>query len=56
MTRIPSTIDLPHGWHEMYCVADEAEALRIAGGRKAYLFQSKVITSLYLFIPVVEAA
>lgn len=54
MTTIHSTFDLPHGWHRWYIVRDEAEAVTIANGRKAYLFQSKVIKALYLIIPQEE--
>jgi hypothetical protein len=56
MTIIHSTNALPHGLHMMYQITDEAEAARIANGRTAYLYQSKIITAFYLFVPVVEAA
>lgn len=54
MTTILSPRDLPHGWHMMYTVKDEAEAAKIAGDCAAYLCKSNIIDSLYLFIPVVR--
>jgi hypothetical protein len=51
MTNISSPNDLPGGWHEMYLVADEAEAQKISDGRECYLFKSKAIKALYLFVP-----
>jgi hypothetical protein len=51
MTTITSPNQLPGGWHRMYTVKDEAEAARIANGRTAYLYQSLIITALYLFVP-----
>ena len=56
MITITSTNALPHGLHAMYQIKDEAEAVKISNGRTAYLYQSRVITALYLFIPVTEAA
>jgi hypothetical protein len=35
----------------MYTVKDEAEAAKIANGQTAYLYQSLIITALYLFVP-----
>lgn len=35
-------------------VESEAEALQIVGNAPAYLFKSKIIEQLYLFIPVVK--
>ena len=55
MITITSTNQLPYGPCFMFRVADEAEAAKIADGRTSYLYQSKVITALYLFLPV-EAA
>lgn len=56
MTTITSPRDLPRGWHRMYTVKDAAEAERIANGCTAYLYQSNIITALYLFIPVADDA
>ena len=55
MTRILSTADLPYTncLYEMYCYTDEAEAASVAGEREAYLFESKAIKAMYLFLPVI---
>jgi hypothetical protein len=52
MTKIISTSDLGGGLYRMYSVKDEAEATQIADGKKSFLYQSKIIDSLYLFVPV----
>jgi len=54
MTTIHTILDLPQDWMRMYSVKDEAEALRIAAGRKAYFMQSQIIVACYLFVPVEE--
>lgn len=53
MTPISSTNELPYTncLYEMYMVADEAEAAKVADGREAYLFNSKIVKALYLFVP-----
>lgn len=52
MIPITSPIELPHGLHQMYLVTDAEEARKIADGRKAYLYDSRIIKALYLFVPV----
>ena len=52
MTIIQSTNELSGGWYRIYQVDTEADALEITGAGTAYLYQSRVIHSLYLFIPV----
>lgn len=49
MTRITNTKELP--WYPLraYAVRDEAEAVQIAGGRKAWLFE-QVSGALYLYV------
>lgn len=51
---IQHTYDLPTGTMTMTLVADVSEAERRANGQTAYLYQSKIIKALYLFIPLVE--
>ncbi len=51
MTYITSTIDLPRGWLWAYVVKDEAEALKISNGRKAYFYKSRIVEACYLYIP-----
>lgn len=51
MITILSTTELPHGWHRMYHVEDEAEAEKIRAGRVAYFRRSKIIKACYLYIP-----
>lgn len=53
MTPISSPAELPYTncLYELYMVTDEAEALAVAKGREAFLYQSKIITALYLFVP-----
>ena len=56
MATIYTTIDLPSGWHRWVLVRDAAHAAEIAAGRTdCVLFQSKIVTALYLIIPA-EAA
>jgi len=54
MTTIFTTFDLPFGWLRMYQVDDEAEAAKIAKGRKSFLLKSIITGSFYLFIPEAE--
>ena len=49
MTIIQNTKELPWCRMRAYRVADEAEARKIAGDKKAYLFE-QVIGALYLFV------
>ena len=51
MITILTTLDLPRGWLWAYAVKDEAEALKIADGRKAYFYKSRIIEACYLYIP-----
>ena len=51
MTIIQNTKELPWCNLRAYQVADEAEARRIAGERKAYLFQ-QTEQALYCFVEI----
>jgi hypothetical protein len=51
MTHITNTKQLPWVPLRAYSVKDEAEAVKIADGRKAYLFE-QVVGALYLFVEV----
>jgi len=51
MTHIENTKQLPWCELRVFAVKDEAEAVAIADGRKAYLFQ-QVIGALYVFVVV----
>lgn len=55
MTIITSTNELPHGYHRMISVRDEAEAEQVRAGRVAYFFRSNIIRICYLFIPAPTA-
>ena len=52
MKIIQSPNELGGGWYRCCLVKDEAEALQILQQKKGYLYQSKIIFALYLFIPV----
>lgn len=54
MTTIHSTNELPHGYHWMISVKDEAEAERVRAGRVGYFYRSNVIRICYLFVPTGE--
>ena len=52
MMTIDTPNSIPPGLHRMYQVKDEAEAEKIADGRKSYFYRSHIITACYLFVPV----
>jgi hypothetical protein len=57
LTKIEKPDGLPTGIDmRMSLVADETEAAQLAGKADGYLFQSRTIKALYLFIPVVLSA
>jgi hypothetical protein len=56
MTIITSTTQLPDGWLHWYTVRNQAEAMQIADGQQAYLYQPKHWDDFMLYIPVNEKA
>lgn len=52
ITLIDSPVELPHGEMMMYQVDGLTEAIDTAKGRIAFLFKSRTINALYLFVPV----
>lgn len=54
LSEIQHTHDLPAGTFTMWQVDNLTDAAYYAAGRTAYLYQSKIINSMYLFIPVIE--
>jgi hypothetical protein len=57
LTKIEKPDGLPTGIDmRMSLVADETEASKLAGNADGYLFQSRTIKALYLFVPVAEPA
>ena len=54
--KAETTNEIPAGWLRMYQVSSEEEASKVANGREAWLYESKIIDALYLFVPETEAA
>jgi hypothetical protein len=54
ITPIEFTYELPYGVMTMTQVSDLAEATYYAKGKRAYLYASKIINAMYLFVPVLE--
>jgi len=53
MITILSPNELPHGINlRMWQVDSEAEAMQITGTLKSYLYRSKIINQMYLFVVV----
>lgn len=52
ITPIEHTYDLPGGAFRMVQIADETDAARCANGQPAYLYRSRIIDALYLFVEV----
>lgn len=52
---IERTCELPHGTFTLYQAKDDSDAIYYANGRKAYLYRSKIIKAIYLFVPVMQA-
>lgn len=51
LQTIEHTYDLPAGTFRMLLVTDTTDAAYYAAGRQAYVYQSKIVPALYLFIP-----
>lgn len=49
---IERTCELPRGTFLMYQAKDDNDAIYYANGRRSYLYRSKIIKAIYLFVPV----